>query len=466
MVTPETIEYVRKLRERGFTEDQLIDALKQTNWSETDIHEIMESIKTKNAPSESYNPNPSEASHTTMTSQNLELTSDISTPGVSEVINEASKRKTKKPLLLSLVAIFVVLLAAMAALAYAYYRQQPAFVLARMVKKLPMITTVSYNGEITTKSTSATANSGDNYKVTLNGKVDTSNAEVPKNQLLVQLVASGSANSSKDSVGLEFRSIKDIVYFQLISLQSSELDFLREYSNKWIKVDEMELRNAYEEASALAPSMGTPMTTPTEEIFTKEQIQQIVDLAKRTSFIEFSKNLGNSTISGVPVYHYHYKINETNTKNFVLQAIKIGINRDLTQEEKDDVLKELNSVSMPTGEIWIGRKDSLPYKLTADFVATGRGGDSSETLSIMFNFQGYNKPVEIEAPKNSTSLMEILKPYIDLYTSMSNSSGNSAIDTDKDGLSDSMEALFGTDPLKRDTDGNGKTDYEDAMSNL
>lgn len=465
MVNSQVLDFVTTLLEKGYTENQVIDALKRTSWSDAEIQEIMTTVNKATTPIETPDPMPN-APEVLMTPATPPVETPLSTATVTEEpqmpIEQAATpvQKKKRPLLLIFGITMLLLVLISVGIAYAYYQPKPEVVLAKMVKQLPTITSMAYEGEITTKvSTQSTTPTGD-YKVELEGKTDASDPQAIKNQIYVQFKVP-STNGNNEDLGIEVRSIKTVTYLQLVSLQSETLDFLAEYANKWIKIDEEEIRNAYEEISSLSSTFGTPTPTPTQELFSKEQVAQISDLAKRTSFLEFSENLGKEKIEGTTVYRFKYKINKEETKNFLLESLRIGINRALTQEEIDSVLESFNSLTLPTGEIWIGTKDYLPYKLTANFEVSGtEASATSGTVSLILFFKNFNKPQSIEAPANSISLMDILEPYLAPYRTPQ---GGSETDTDKDGLTDAMEKMLGTDPLNADTDGNGKNDYIDTF---
>ena len=106
-----------------------------------------------------------------------------------------------------------------------------------------------------------------------------------------------------------------------------------------------------------------------------------------------------------------------------------------------------------------------------------------DELGYPVSFKDFNKPVTVTEPENAMSLEELIAQVFGSFGSLYGTSSfkadldfdasfkmgaedmdmQSFVDADKDGLSDSMEKMYKTNPAKADTDGDGFTDYDEVM---
>lgn len=141
------------------------------------------------------------------------------------------------------------------------------------------------------------------------------------------------------------------------------------------------------------------------------------------------------------------------------------------------IQEELQKYDDVTGELWIGKRTFLLHR--AKFV-----GDDFE---LVVNFRDFNQPVTIAAPDEEGK--DIRKALGELgfdaaalplasegralsstettteFGALPTSSGEATdYDPDKDGLTNSLEGFYGTDPNHPDTDGDGVSDGEEVGS--
>jgi len=109
-------------------------------------------------------------------------------------------------------------------------------------------------------------------------------------------------------------------------------------------------------------------------------------------------------------------------KTFVCPAKSTSItSEELKKIGEAEFRKELNGFFMKVGElsfqIWIGKKDNLPYKFTFEKSVDINKFNSKEngeiTVKINAEFSEYGKPIKIEIPENAMGLDEIFKEEID-----------------------------------------------------
>ena len=123
-------------------------------------------------------------------------------------------------------------------------------------------------------------------------------------------------------------------------------------------------------------------------------------------------------IDGVDTYHHKFLIDKNKFKKLIadLDAV-VQDNPPLEEEVKEESNGESNSdfdkkfeVAEPIeGEIWIGKKDYLPYKIFLSMkVKEKRKSKTAGQLTIALLFKNYNKPVEIDIPSSVKSIEEII----------------------------------------------------------
>lgn len=97
-------------------------------------------------------------------------------------------------------------------------------------------------------------------------------------------------------------------------------------------------------------------------------------------------------------------------KNFISELASTVYRYEPTEEELkslDDFLKTIQQNLK--GEIWIGKKDYFPYKLTVVLnLKEFRDLKSQIKLDVNLLFTNHNKPVKIDIPLEAKNLEEII----------------------------------------------------------
>lgn len=179
---------------------------------------------------------------------------------------------------------------------------------------------------------------------------------------------------------------------------------------------------------------------------TQEQLDKIRDAIRTSQAVKITKSLKSEQLDGQTMYHYRYTIN----KDALVDTLAKLAETTGEKSSADDIAKaknDLKGVQFKDGEIWIGKKDLLPHKLTLGLEASNKEMGSL-TLTTTTTLKDVNKDVSVTAPEKWKTLEEIERMI----------SG----DTDGDGLSLQEEQVYGTDPNKADTDGDGFKDGDEV----
>ena len=214
----------------------------------------------------------------------------------------------------------------------------------------------------------------------------------------------------------------------------------------------------------------------------------LLDQLRVTPFLKYLGRLKTETIGGVPNYHYVIHPELLYVKDYILQAEALRLGRELTSKERDPVDVFFANVKAEDGEIWIGKRDLYLYRALLRFRYDD--GLRRGTLAVTLNFSNFNKPVSIAAPEGDvepidqiiTSLLPTISEHLPLAGkgAMRRGAAETATkglpvfvsknvgddDPDKDGLPNSLEHFYGTDPNNPDTDGDGMLDGEEVEKGL
>ncbi|PIZ96842.1 MAG: hypothetical protein COX80_00375 [Candidatus Magasanikbacteria bacterium CG_4_10_14_0_2_um_filter_33_14] len=437
MEHPQLVDYIKSQVSRGFKRDDITKTLLETGWNKEQIDTAFNSLIS------------------------IETTSSI----------PATEKKpfgffSKKMIVIFAIVIFGVLAFGGGTYAYFNYFQNPEKIFNKMLLKTEVVKTWEYSGKLSVEGTFEDKD----YALSsdFGGVYDMTDVENPK--------ISGSVDLKLDmplmdglEAGLDIKSLNKNYYFNVTKTPEIPFVDLSDFENQWVKLD----------LGSLQEQLGIDEKEITSKLdkskLTKEQIDQIRKAVIKSQIIEVTEKLKSEKLNDVNTYHYKFVINKDGLKEFLLALQDIvpdesSLNRSI--EDFDETFKDFPEHE---GEIWIGKKDSLLYKVTFSAKVQEEGVDA--TIALSYEFKNYNKPVLIEEPEESKSLIEMMSALFAQFAPMLMSgeqdervglmSGSQMgttteqLDSDGDGIYDSFELQLGTDPMNPDTDGDGIPDNED-----
>lgn len=154
------------------------------------------------------------------------------------------------------------------------------------------------------------------------------------------------------------------------------------------------------------------------------------------------------TLDGIKTARYPITLNTTAVSK---------INND------DSIRSSITQLKNLSGELYIGREDALPYRVTF----TGKREGSNGSTFIDLNFRKFGELASVVEPAEAVTLDQLLTPTTTPTVTPSikptatpslTPPPDPNLDRDSDGLPDFLETTYGTDPLKADTDGDGYKD--------
>ncbi len=334
------------------------------------------------------------------------------------------------------------------------------------------------------------------FGVKIVGKTNSIDVKSPKIFYNMKAEAEVVSNKKEESKKLSFDldtvfGNQDKVYYKLNECNLSdfrEAAFICAFLNKGKWYSSRKLDKADSDIFYPSPIVGVATY----------DIDKLRKLYKKYKFIKFEKDLGDTKLNDVEVYHYQAKIDGIAVANFYvdfLEEMKPNYKEEILKKSYNEMLSDLrkgiaeykevideiaNNINV---EIWIGKNDRFVYrekisgKFDEKFIkklmeevmgsdTSSEGEDSAASLPkgelsfiVDVNMYDFNEPIEVYEPKGAEDLTN--KVFFGNPLQSSPLSENS-LDSDNDGLSDAEEAFWGTDKNNPDTDRDGYKDGEEV----
>ena len=400
MINQQLLDYIKQQLQQGVSREIITSNLISQGWQQSDINEAFVSI---NSPISS-------------TPQENIATQQFST------ISQQPKRRINKALL-AVISILGILIIGGGVFGYFYYFQEtPEKVVEKMTTHLTEVKTLEYQGEIKAEVTTPDLLGGVNFMqptqqkpskqasdftINFNGKSDIDDLKNPKGLFAfnIKTDALKELTQGESTFGLEVRTIDKVVYIRLNNLPNLGFFDLSVLSNQWIKIDTEAIKKQF----GLEKLEGQIKETQKQQDLTPEQTEKLKQIVAQSKVFKVTEKLASEKIDGVDTHHYKFLIDKAELKKLIIDISGVVQNKTLTNEELAEFDKGLEAIDNLGGEIWIGKKDYLPYKvlLTIGIKETAESKTAGQLTAIL-SFKNYNKPVQIDIPSPVKSIEEIL----------------------------------------------------------
>ena len=217
----------------------------------------------------------------------------------------------------------------------------------------------------------------------------------------MQLKIGINTNPPPQKFTLEVRIIDKIGYLKLDDFPDLGFDasFLK---GQWIKGDFKEIKKTHSKE-----------VQKEEQELSPEQQKKIKEAITKAKIFKITKELQDEKIEGVDTHHYKFSIDEEKVIQLFIEISKIiSPNESLNEKElKGSLTASLDNEAIESakGEVWIGKKDFLLYKLLFSSAIKETEKTKSEgKLTIQTQFKNYHKPVQIDIPKPTKPFEEVL----------------------------------------------------------
>jgi hypothetical protein len=207
-------------------------------------------------------------------------------------------------------------------------------------------------------------------------------------------------NPASGKMAIDFIYLMKKLYLNLKDLQvnlpefEQYKSFIAPLKNNWYFIDTSKANNP----------VKAEVPISIENKLTPEQEAKIKELLSKTDLFKVTKDLGNTTLNGVEVYHYTVALDK-NSIIPLMKEVSLIINEPFTSENEKEVQDGLQKIENMSGEMWIGVKDTNLYRLMGSIAINNPNEKSTGTISIDLTFDP-NKTVSIQAPTGAKDLIE------------------------------------------------------------
>lgn len=311
----------------------------------------------------------------------------------------------------------------------------PEKVIEQMAKNLTEVKSLEYSGEVSMKfdngdfltgghslsesaaDSKSTAKKDARIKINFSGVSNVTDLQNTMNSFFLSF-NTDALSGGNSSVGLEARSIGKIMYIKLHDIPNLGFIDLGSLKGQWIKIDIDELQKELGIDNLEKKSNeGRQKKNEGVSDLSKEQIKKLEVLSKKSRIIKIIKKFANKEIDGVETHHYTFIVDKGNLRKTIIEGTKIIENRKLTKKELSKLDEDLKSITPYKGEIWIGKKDLLPYKLSLNTVfAKTSASKNSGTVSFVLTLKNFNKLIQVDVPQQTRPIKEVFSELFVKFT--------------------------------------------------
>lgn len=381
-------------------------------------------------------------------------------------IKTPPKRKINKKAIIIAFLISFFLIGGVTA-GYFYYVKLQQKNLAKIIENLANVKSLEYTGEISVDLTTQSPYGGifksllsqiasensekGSFSIKFSGSYDKNDLKNQKSSVLLEARSSTGTLGQDFYLVLEERSINKIIYLKISDTPYLALLGMDSLSNQWIKVDTEELQKQY----------GIDETT---QKISSEKNEEIKKAFVQSGVIKVTSKLPGSTIDGVATDRYKFTIDKTAFKNLVVKIYQILGETPPTKEELQSFEDALGPLEFSGGEIWIGKKDSLPHKISLNVSYTEENEkENLLTVKTNFTFKNFNKSIQVDIPAEAKDYKEVLNNTESFYGSQSRAK-DARLQADMNQLRTASQMYFSQNNTYAGMGGN--SDYEQIVSDI
>ncbi len=398
MTTPELLAYIRDEMGKGVPRENIEKVLTDTGWSPADVAEAFNVISSPVpiTPVPMMTPTP-----TLMSTQ----------PTYSQPAYVAPVAHKSKLWLYVSILILLVIGGGAGYAYYAGYLPTSKLSITEVTDNVFNATSVTYDLDLT-----IIANHKEPQAETssflpgldLNNIFFRSNGAVDMNSDDVQMYHNLSVIMGEVRVGGELRMLNKTLYALLKEVPSLGMGFEESVVNKWFSFD----LDAPSESESSLDALG--VSVPALPDLNAEQIAHLETLSKNASFIVVTGKNGSENFNDIDTNRYLFNLDIGKLEAYLITLLDFAKSlpdSNLADLDRESIKKELAKFNSFQGEVWIGKKDKFPYKVTIytneDMGEEGEDLGTVDTTLVLV-LSGWNGPVTLEAPTSSQDFTEFL----------------------------------------------------------
>jgi len=465
-IEPQLIEYIKKAREVGQTDQETRNLLFKNGWSVSEVDEAfayVDKLQSQQTQSGEQNqpqtPIQAQTEARPQPDAESQFASQVEAKPQVQVAERgqqvvSSKRTSFFKILLKILLVLVIVVVIVGAVfAIAKYfnfswdslysllkgapKVEPKTVVANMLANLENIK--SFQGTIKIEAeVSENKNKESLGKLIfeINEKKDITNPTLPKSATNINIgIQARNLDSPSASLDLDMVVIGNTSYLKINEIElppsvEEGLDFSK-IKNIWFKADQDSINALNQVGPALILSVfsGQKQLDVGEQLDAGEMAQQVQELQTMVQEMVLSGYiipLNDEVINGQKVYHYSILITKDQLAQLADKIInttsklqKIPQNNLLEDEIKSLMAGLINTIGDMPIELWIGKTDYMLYKTKLDKtinINTLLGMGATIDLKITSTNSNINKTISIVAPTGEINKIEtVLLPVFQIF---------------------------------------------------
>lgn len=204
-----------------------------------------------------------------------------------------------------------------------------------------------------------------------------------------------SSDKKEAVIGLETKSVGGNFYAIINKADNFPLG-LGEYKDLWVQFNVESILKDFGFEDTLLKQKEIIQNADEKE---EQKIKELV--AKSKAF----KVTGVYTakLNGALFDVYNFTINKNNLKKLTSETISLA-DGAVTVKQSSDIDKGLANIKSISGNIWVSKKDGMPYRLNVNIFGT----QPREKTSINLNFKNFNQPVTVSEPASYITTQELM----------------------------------------------------------
>lgn len=308
-------------------------------------------------------------------------------------------------------------------------------------------------------------------------QLDLSEPNAIDHQTSFRVVTVGQSKNYTDLSG-EVRTINGVTYltYQPPVPSVPGVDFSA--NETWVSFQPGEFRSW----GSLIPDLQLPIDLSlTSTSWTPEGIENLRLLLSVADIFLVSYDDLTELIDGENTRIIDARFDPDALRAFFYALVRAKEGREPSDEERVRFEERAQQLERLALRMWIGQSDHRLYRLQVAGSFTEKSSTDLIPIDVRMDFSDMNGPVVLETPKHSLDFAMILRAallpsangklrtnetFVNAQTSqLPVQRIEHAADQDQDGLDRLLEAFYGTNPNKADTDGDGMNDGDEVSSN-
>jgi len=426
MAEQQLVDYIKKAKEAGQSDDQGRALLYKSGWTEAEVSEAFAAVNQPQAqPQPQPQPQPGPAG-TPVSQPKVEVKPQVQPQAVQSNMPQVKKSHTALKLLM--VLIIVVVLGGVGYFVAGQYinlpwnplRPAPTTVIDKMTTNMKTVKSshTAIKGEV--DALDANKASLGKLSLDINGDSDMTDANNPKANFTfsTSVTLPGAASSLADA-SIRATIIGNTFYIKINSIKiptnylSPSID-ISQFAGKWLKIDQNSI-------TALAQAQGQAIALP--QTGNSALTKQIQDLISSENMLSVTKQLADQTVSGQSTYHCLITISKDKLKDLVTKIMALLQTQNSASSNSlainiagafvNSFVDAVGDINM---EMWIGKKDYLLYRSnvdkTIDLSKIYPGANRQLEIKLDTVNSNFNKPATIQAPEGAQKIEDAVLPLL------------------------------------------------------